>query len=48
MARRAHRVGVPSASRYPLAAEAAELGGEIGRLVAAVAPWLLELPGMVC
>ncbi len=29
-----------------LAAEAAELEGEIGRLVAAVAPWLLELPGM--
>jgi transposase len=29
-----------------LAAEAAELQGEIGRLVAAVAPWLLELPGI--
>jgi transposase len=29
-----------------LAAEAAELQDEIGRLVAAVAPWLLELPGM--
>jgi transposase len=29
-----------------LAAEAAELEGEIGRLVAAVGPWLLELPGM--
>jgi transposase len=29
-----------------LAAEAAELDGEIGRLVRAVAPWLLELPGM--
>ena len=29
-----------------LAAEAAELEGEIGWLVAAVAPWLLELPGM--
>ncbi len=29
-----------------LAAEAAELQGEIGRLVQAVAPWLLELPGM--
>jgi transposase len=29
-----------------LAAEAAELEGEIGRLVRAVAPWLLELPGM--
>jgi transposase len=29
-----------------LAAEAAELQDEIGRLVAAVAPWLLELPGI--
>jgi transposase len=29
-----------------LAAEAAELQDELGRLVAAVAPWLLELPGM--
>jgi transposase len=29
-----------------LAAEAAELEGELGRLVAAVAPWLLELPGV--
>jgi transposase len=29
-----------------LAAEAAELQDEIGRLVAAVAPWLLELPGV--
>ena len=29
-----------------LAAEAAELEGELDRLVAAVAPWLLELPGM--
>jgi transposase len=29
-----------------LAAEAAELEGEMGRLVRAVAPWLLELPGM--
>ncbi len=29
-----------------LAAEAAELHDEIGRLVQAVAPWLLELPGM--
>jgi transposase len=29
-----------------LAAEAAELQGEIGRLVQAVAPWLLELPGI--
>jgi transposase len=29
-----------------LAAEAAELEGEIGRLVRAVAPWLVELPGM--
>jgi transposase len=29
-----------------LAAEAAELQDEIVRLVAAVAPWLLELPGM--
>jgi transposase len=29
-----------------LAAEAAGLEGEVGRLVAAVAPWLLELPGM--
>jgi transposase len=29
-----------------LAAAAAELQGEIGRLVQAVAPWLLELPGM--
>jgi transposase len=29
-----------------LAAEAAELEGEVGRLVAAVAPWLLELPGV--
>jgi transposase len=29
-----------------LAAEAAELEGEIGRLVRAVAPWLLELPRM--
>jgi transposase len=29
-----------------LTAEAAELEGEIGRLVRAVAPWLLELPGM--
>jgi hypothetical protein len=29
-----------------IAAEAAELEGEIARLVAAVAPWLLELPGM--
>ena len=29
-----------------LAAEAAELQDEIGRLEAAVAPWLLELPGM--
>jgi transposase len=30
-----------------LAAEAAELEDEIGRLVAAVAPWLLELPGIL-
>jgi transposase len=29
-----------------LAAETAELKEAIGRLVAAVAPWLLELPGM--
>ena len=29
-----------------LAGEAAELGAELERLVAAVAPWLLELPGM--
>ena len=29
-----------------LAAEAAELGAELSRLVAAVAPWLLELPGV--
>jgi transposase len=29
-----------------LAVEADELEGEIGRLVRAVAPWLLELPGM--
>jgi transposase len=29
-----------------LAAEASDLEGEIGRLVRAVAPWLLELPGM--
>jgi transposase len=29
-----------------LAAEAADLEGQVGRLVAAVAPWLLELPGM--
>ena len=29
-----------------VAAEAAELQGEINRLVHAVAPWLLELPGM--
>jgi transposase len=29
-----------------LAAEAAELGAELERLVAAVAPWLLELPGV--
>jgi transposase len=29
-----------------LAAEATKLQGEIGRLVAAVAPWLLELPGI--
>jgi transposase len=29
-----------------LAAEATGLEGEIGRLVAAIAPWLLELPGM--
>jgi transposase len=29
-----------------LAAEAAELRGELERLVAAVAPWLLELPGV--
>jgi transposase len=29
-----------------LAAEAADLEGEISRLVRAVAPWLLELPGM--
>jgi transposase len=29
-----------------LAAEAAELEGEISRLVQAVAPWLLELPGV--
>jgi transposase len=29
-----------------LAAEAAELEGEISRLVQAVAPWLMELPGM--
>src|SRR5215218_2026052 len=29
-----------------LAAEAAELQDQIGRLVQAVAPWLLELPGM--
>ena len=29
-----------------LTAEASQLEGEIGRLVGAVAPWLLELPGM--
>jgi transposase len=29
-----------------LAAEAAELEGKIGRLVAAIGPWLLELPAM--
>jgi transposase len=29
-----------------LAAEAAELGAELDRLVAAIAPWLLELPGV--
>jgi transposase len=29
-----------------LTAEATGLEGEIGRLVAAIAPWLLELPGM--
>jgi transposase len=29
-----------------LAAEAAELQDELGRLVAAVAPWLVELPGI--
>ena len=29
-----------------LAAEAAELRAELERLVAAVAPWLLELPGV--
>jgi transposase len=29
-----------------LAAEAAELRAELDRLVAAVAPWLLELPGV--
>ena len=29
-----------------LAAEAAELGADLERLVAAVAPWLLELPGV--
>jgi transposase len=29
-----------------LAAEAAELEGELGRLVQAIAPWLLELPGV--
>jgi transposase len=29
-----------------LAAEAAELGAELERLVAAIAPWLLELPGV--
>jgi transposase len=29
-----------------LAAEAAELGAELSRLVASIAPWLLELPGV--
>ena len=29
-----------------LTAEASQLEGEIGRLVGAVAPWLLELPGI--
>jgi transposase len=46
-----HRMTVPAlhstAQRVQvLAAEAAELQSEIGRLVRAVAPWLLELPGM--
>jgi transposase len=31
---------------HVLAAGAAELEGEISRLVQAVAPWLLELPGV--
>jgi hypothetical protein len=29
-----------------LAAEAAELRAELDRLVASIAPWLLELPGV--
>jgi hypothetical protein len=46
-----HRMTIPAlhstAQRVQvLAAEAAELQSEIGRLVRAVAPWLLELPGM--
>jgi transposase len=40
------RRGDREALRVLLAAESAELWAELERLVAAVAPWLLELPGV--